>query len=452
MASQGIPEGLEHYITTCIYSLYTSQGVPRHRDHLWVSLRVSWHHPEIMALTDTRIRSLRPSERPYRLTDGGSLYLEVRPTGARLWRYRYRLAGKENVFAIGSYPELSLREAREARDEARKLVRQGTHPARERKAVRLKAAYENANTFGAVAREWLKANKKHWAPRTHKQRLRLLERDVFPTIGALPMNQVTSAHAHQILQRVEARAPQMAVVLRQCFSGVSRLAIATMRADTDIAYPLRNTVRTAPTRHKRPLRPNEIPKFFDALDEYPGQFTTKLAIRLLWLTLARPKEVREARWNEFDLENAIWTIPSERMKIRQPHAVPLPSQAVDILDTLHRLTGSSECLLPNRNDPRRPAALSLFIKAFESMGYAGKFTPHAIRVTGRTILGEQGHPRDVLERQLAHQDAKHVRAYDQGDRLEARRVVMQQWADYLDGLCAGGEVVNLRGQEDAQTA
>ena len=257
------------------------------------------------------------------------------------------------------------------------------------------------------------------------------------------MDQVTPVHGHSVVKRIAKRAPQMAVIARQCFGGISRLAIVTQRASTDLSYALRDTVKVKPTKHKKPLRPHEIPKFFKRLDEYSGYHPTKVAIRLLWWTLARPTEVLAARWEEFDLENAIWTIPAERMKMRQPHTVPLPSQAVDILDTLHRLTGSFECLLPNRNDPRRPAALSLFIKAFESMGYAGKFTPHAIRVTGRTILGEQGHPRDVLERQLAHQDAKHVRAYNQGDRLEARRVVMQQWADYLDGLCSGAEVVKI---------
>lgn len=396
-----------------------------------------------MPLTDTRIRSLKPSEKPYRLADGGGLGLEVKTTGSRLWRYRYRLAGKENVFAIGAYPEVSLKEARIARDDARKLVKEGLHPAQQRKADRLRAAHENANTFKAVAMEWLEANKNHWTPRTYLQRKRLLERDVFPSIGTLPMRDVTSADGHAILQRIEARAPQMAVIAKQSIGAISRLAMVTMRADTDIAYPLRNVVRTAPVQHKSPLRPNEIPKFFAALDQYAGYFPTKAAIRLLWFTLARPTEVLEARWDEFDLDSAIWTIPAGRMKMRRSHTFPLPAQAIELLRVLQGISGSFPYLVPNRNDPRRHATNSVLIKAFGSMGYTGKFSPHGIRVTGRTILGEQGHPRDVLERQLAHQDAKHVRAYDQGDRLEARRVVMQQWADYLDGLRAGADVVSL---------
>jgi len=397
-----------------------------------------------VALTDTRIRSLRPSERSYRKTDSGGLILEVKPTGARLWRYRYRIAGKENMFAIGAYPEISLKEARERRDEARKLVKQGIHPAHHRKAEKLRKAHEHANTFEAVAREWLDSMKSYWTPRTYRQRLNLLKNDVFPHIGALPMRQVTTAHGHAVIKRIEKRAPQMAVLAKQCFSAISRLAIVTQRASTDIGYALRGSVRTAPVKHKRPLRPHEIPRFFKRLENYSGYFPTKAAIRMLWFTLARPTEVAGARWDEFDLDNAIWTIPAERMKMRQPHAIPLPRQAVELLEVLREITGSFEYLIPNRNNPKKHAGHSVFVKAFDSMGYSGKCSPHGIRVTGRTILGEQGHPRDVLERQLAHRDAKHVRAYDQGDRLEARRVIMQGWADYLDGLRSDANVTNLR--------
>jgi integrase len=374
--------------------------------------------------------------------------VEVKPTGARLWRYRYRIGGKENLYAIGAYPEISLAEAREARDDARKLVRRGVHPAHHRKSEAIRARYENANAFEAVAREWLEERRTHkdaaWTRRTYRQRRNLLEADVFPHVGSLPLRQVTPAHAHAVLKRIEKRAPQMAVIARQCFSAVSQLGIATMRADLDLGYPLRSAVRVAPTQHKRPLRAHEIPAFFDALDNYAGGFATKAAIRLLWFTLARPTEAIGARWDEFDLDNSTWTVPGVRMKMRQPHAVPLPTQAMDLLKTFRTVTGPSPYLLPNRKAPKRHAAVTLLAKAFSSMGYEGRFSPHAIRVTGRTILGEQGHPKDVLERQLAHRDKKEVRAYDQGDRLEARRIVMQGWADYLDGLRSGAPVIPLR--------
>jgi integrase len=348
------------------------------------------------------------------------------------------------MFAIGGYPAVSLAAAREERDVARRLVGKGIHPSHNRMTERIKAVYEGSNTFKAIAVEWLAANKAHWAPRSHRQRERILELDILPHIGALPMRHVTPAHAHTILRRIESRAPQMAVLARQCFSSISRLAIMTMRGDVDIAYPLRSAVKVRATQHKTPLRVNQIAAFFNSLERSPLYFPTKAGLQLMWLTLARPVEVIGARWEEFDLENAIWTIPAHRMKMRQPHAVPLPKQAMAILKLLRGVNRTSEYLIPNRTNPRKGASHSLFIKALYSLGYAGKFTPHGIRVTGRTILGEQGHDRDVLERQLAHRDKKEVRAYDQGDRLEARRKVMQGWGDYLDGLCAGSNISNIK--------
>jgi integrase len=396
-----------------------------------------------MKLTDTRIRTLKAGERPKKYADGNGLYLEIRPAAgservAKLWRYRYRLGGKENLYAIGSYPDVSLAQAREERKAARDLVKQGIHPAHHRKEAKLRSVFEHANTFAAVGKEWLAANKGHWAPKTHRHRERLLEADVFPHIGSLPMRQVTPTHAHQVVGSIQKRAPQMAVVALQAITAISHLGIATGRADVDLGYPLRRSVRTKATQHKKPMRPNEIPAFFSALENYSGSPMIKAAIHLLWYTLARPSEVIGAKLEEFDLDGAIWEIPKERTKMRRSHAVPLPTQAVMMLRAVFPFVINTGCLLPNRKNPRRPASPGILNKAFVSMGYEGKFSAHAVRVTGRTILGEQGHPRDVLERQLAHREKKEVRAYDQGDRLEARRVVMQGWADYLDGLRKGG--------------
>lgn len=401
-----------------------------------------------MPLSDTRIRAAKPQERPYKLSDSGGLHLDVRPTGARLWRYRYRLAGQENTFAIGEYPDISLAEAREARDAARKLVRDGIHPAHQRKVEKLKAQFEGKNTFETVAREWLEDRRTHkdapWAVRTYRQRKGILEKEFFPTLGSLPLSQVTPAHVYPILKKLEKRAPQMAVVARQCASAISQLGIATGRATTDLGYPLRKAVKTKSTVHKRPMREQEIPAFFEVLDRYSGGLPVKIAIELLWWTLVRPIEVIGANWDEFDLANATWTIPAHRMKMAQPHVVPLPKQAVARLKALRPLYGKSAFLLPNRKDSRKPASPGIIAKAFVSMGYEGTFSPGAVRVTGRTMLGEQGHPKDVLERQIAHRDKKHVRAYDQGDRLEARRVVMQGWADYLDALKRGTQVLSFK--------
>lgn len=396
-----------------------------------------------MSLSDTRIRNAKARSKPYRLTDGWGLYVEVRPSGARLWRYRYRLAGKENLYAIGSYPEVSLADAREERDAARKLVKAGIHPSHHRKTKRLEAAYQNANTFEAVAREWLAENKSSWTRATHRQRLRLLELDVFPHIGPLPMKQVEPSHAYAILKRLQNRAPQMAVIARQAFAAISRLAIRTSRGSIDLGYSLRDAVKVKPTEHKEPLTPREIPGFFKSLDSYSGSAHNKAAIRMLWWTLARPTEVLGMRWDEIDWESETWTVPAERMKMRQPHRVPLPTQAVDLLKSLQGIDPLTEVVFPNRESPHRSVSHSVLVKAFYSMGLKDRVTPHAIRVTGRTILGEQGHPRDALERQLAHREKKEVRAYDQGDRLETRRKIMQGWAEYLDGLKAGTSITNM---------
>jgi integrase len=266
------------------------------------------------------------------------------------------------------------------------------------------------------------------------------------------MTQITPAHAYAVLQRLQRRAPQMAVVARQAFAAISRLAIRTGRGSIDLGYSLKDAVRTKPTEHKRPLTLREIPAFFRALESYAGTAQTKAAIRLLWWTLARPTEVLGASWDEIDFDSATWTIPARRMKMRQPHTIPLPDQAIELLQGLRVVSPRSEYVIPNRTAPKRHAGHTIIVKAFYAMGYAGSFTPHGIRVTGRTILGEQGHPRDVLERQLAHRDKKEVRAYDQGDRLETRRKIMQGWADYLDGLVAGAKVTNMAGSRQRSRA
>jgi Arm DNA-binding domain/Phage integrase, N-terminal SAM-like domain len=251
-----------------------------------------------VGLSDTRIRAAKPRSKAYKLPDGNGLHLEISPSGARLWRYRYRIGGKENVFAIGSYPDVSLGSAREERDLARALVKRQIHPSHNRKTERIRAVYEGSNTFKAVALEWLAANKPHWAPRSHRQRERILDLDILPHVGALPMRQVTPAHAHAILKRIESRAPQMAVLARQCISAISRLAVMTMRADVDVAYPLRSAVKVRATRHKTPLRVNQIPSFFETLERSALCFPTKAGLQLMWLTLARPVEVIGASWED----------------------------------------------------------------------------------------------------------------------------------------------------------
>lgn len=393
-----------------------------------------------MSLTDTRIRQSKPRDRPYKLADGGGLHLEVRPTGAKLWRLRYRLAGKENVFAIGRYPEIGLKMARAERDAAKRTIKDGVHPAHKRKLDRIRQYSEHSNTFRAIAQEWLEHNKASWTARTYAQRARVLQNDVFPSIGSLPVSQVAPAHVLEIVQRVENRAPAMATIVLQSIGAICRFAVVMQKAVIDPTTPLRAMLKPRQTQHNRPLSAAELPQFLLALDDYAGQFTNTIAVQLMLLTLVRTCELLEAKWQEFDLEQRLWTIPAERMKGREPHRVPLSHQAVGLLNKLEAISGHREFLFPNRLDPRRPASRGVLWKAVSSLGFP-QFSPHGIRSTGSTMLNEMGFRADVIERQLAHAERDKVRAsYNQADYLDERRHMMQTWGDFLDAQTDGSNV------------
>jgi integrase len=405
----------------------------------------AWECDTRMALTDTRIRNAKPAEKPYKVADGGGLYIEIKPTGTKLWRLRYRLAGKENVYAIGDYRLIGLAEARVERDKAKRLIKQGVHPSHQRKFERKKQAHEHANTFEAVATEWLTRNTGHWTAKTCQQRKRGLERDVFPYIGCLPVRQVTPAHVLDVVSRIEKRAPSIAALLNQAIGAICRYAVATLRADIDPTNPLRGSLRPRQTQHHKPLTASELPNFIKALEAYPGYFSNKIALHLMLLTLVRTTEALEAKWSEFDLDRQLWVIPAGRMKMREAHTVPFSRQVVDLLKRLWAVTGNSEYLFPSRSNLRKPASKGVLWKAVSSMGYAGRFSPHGIRATGATILNEMGYRPDVIERQLAHKERNKVRAsYNRAEYLPERQVMMQAWADYLDGLTSDANVIPLR--------
>ena len=397
-----------------------------------------------MPLTDTRIRNTKPTEKPYKLTDGGGLYIEIKPNGSKLWRLRYRLAGKENLFAVGEYPVVGLADARTERDAARKLIRDGIHPSHHRKLERVRQTHEHANSFEAVAREWIAHNAEHWTAKTLQQRKHILERDVFPAVGSLPSRQVTPAHVLSIVKKIEKRAPAMAVLVNQAIGAVCRYAVATLRADIDPTNPLRGSLRPRQVEHHKPLLRDEIPDFIRALEAYPGYFSNKMALHLMLLTLVRTTEMLEALWSEFDLETALWRIPAERMKMREAHTVPLSRQTLELLKKLYAVTGNGAYLFPNRNNLRRPVSRGVLWKAVVSMGYLGRFSPHGIRATGSTILNEMGFRADLIEKQLAHAERNKVRAaYNHAEHIPERLVMMQAWADYLDSLASGASVVPL---------
>jgi integrase len=393
-----------------------------------------------VALTDAKIRNTRPSAKPIKLTDGSGLYLEVRPTGTKLWRYRYRIAGKENLFAVGDYPALGLAEARALRAEARQLVKQGIHPAHNRQAARLATHAANANSFEAVAREWIEKKKPTWTPYYLRQVERFLTADVFPHIGPLPIRSVTAAHLLEIVRRVEKRgAETVALMVRQWTSAVFRYAVSTLRADTDPAAALKGAIHRPKAKHAKPLSRDEIVDFARALDAYGGYRTTVIALRLMLLTFVRTKELRTAPWTEIDFDRSEWRIAEERMKMREAHIVPLSRQAGALLRELHTFTGGRAFLFPNYRNPKTCMTATTLNRALERMGLNGKdsigFSAHGFRATASTILNEIGFRPEVIERQLAHAERNKVRAsYNQAEYLGERRAMMQQWADLIDNL------------------
>jgi len=275
-----------------------------------------------MALTDTRIRTAKPSGKPYKLTDSAGLHLEVKPNGSKRWRLRYRIGGKENMFALGEYGDrpgqFTLAEAREERDKARKLVKQGIHPAHSRHALRAANIAEGANTFKTVALEWIEKRRSSWTPYYLAQVEGMLKADVYPDIGTLPIRSVTAAHLLEIVRRVEKRAPTVALLLRQWSSAIFRYATSTLRADGDPTVALKGAITRPKVQHNKPLSQAEIPRFLQKLDQVGGNRTTKIALRLLLLLFVRPIELRAGEWvGEFDLDGREWRIPATRIFSRR---------------------------------------------------------------------------------------------------------------------------------------
>lgn len=404
-----------------------------------------------MALTDTRIRSAKPAARPYKIHDSDGLYLLVQPNGSRLWRLKYRLdlrdggGKKENLHAIGPYPEIGLAEARQERDRARKLVARGIHPSRHRRAEKARSAAEAANTLEAVAREWMGKQRARWSPYYARQVERFMAGDVFPRIGALPIREVTAAQLLGVVKAVEERgAETVAILIRQWCSAIFRYAVATLRADADPAATLKGAIHRPKVKHNAPLDEKGVKRLVEQLEAFGGYRTTAIAMRLLLLLFVRPVELRGAEWSEFDLDHGLWRIPAERMKMAEAHVVPLSRQAVVLLRELHGLTGSGRYLFPNYRRPKTVMTATTLNRALERMGFGGKFSAHGFRATASTMLNELGFHADVIERQLAHAPRNKVRAsYNRAQYLAERREMLQAWADHVAALSGSANVTPI---------
>nr|WP_294865166.1 integrase arm-type DNA-binding domain-containing protein [uncultured Pseudogulbenkiania sp.] len=392
-------------------------------------------------LSDTKIRQAKPQEKVYRLSDAKGLALEVRPTGQKIWRYRFRLAGKANMFTLGDYPTVSLAEARQKLEEARALVAQGIKPNTAKRTAVSNRIEENKNTFRLVAEDWISANT-HWSESYRRQVRRTLDADAMPKIGDFPIRDISSAQVLEIINVVLKRnAPIVARNLRQWIGAAFRHGITTLRCELDPTQPLSGVVKRGKIKHHQPLKLETLPKFLQSLEAYQGYGIAKPAAQFMLMTFVRTIEIRRAEWSQFDLESSTWRIPEELMKMGTEHIVPLSTQAVALLRELHKFTGHRRFVFPNTRRPDESITATTINRVIEYIGFKGVVSGHGFRSTASTMLHELGYPELVIERQLAHMERNKVKAaYNHAQFLAERRAMMQDWSDYLDKAKAKLEV------------
>lgn len=393
-------------------------------------------------LTDVKCRNAKPGQKPVKLSDEKGLFLLVAPAGGKWWRLRYRYQGAEKMLSLGTYPEISLADARERRDGARKLLAQGIDPSAARKAEKA-GEVALAETFEIVAREWHERFKTTWTAGHADRILTSLEKDAFPWIGSRPINELTPPEVLAVARRVESRgALESAHRLVGNIGMACRFAVATGRAESDPTASLKGALPPAKsTRMPALTQPWDVGGLLRSIDAYAGSFVVKAALRLLPHVVCRPGELRFAEWREFDLddERPTWNIPPERMKMRRRHVVPLSKQAVAILKELHPLTGDGKLLFPSERTRKRPISENTLNAALRRMGYTkDQMVSHGWRAIFSTTMNEMGWPSDAIERQLAHAEKSKVRgAYDRSQHLAKRREMLEFWSNYLDRLRDG---------------
>ncbi|HCI9656532.1 MAG: tyrosine-type recombinase/integrase [Enterobacter asburiae] len=386
-----------------------------------------------MKLNARQVEAAKPKDKPYKMADGGGLYLLVNPNGARYWRLKYRVDGKEKLLALGVYPAVTLADARSKRDEAKRGIAGGIDPGVSKREKKITRALAVKNTFKEIALEWHESRLKKWSSGYASDILEAFNKDIFPFIGDRAISEIKPLELLQVLRKMEARgATEKAKKVRQRCGEVFRYAIVTGRAEYNPAPDLSIAMQGHQSKHHPFLTAAELPAFFEALSQYSGSELVVLAAHLLILTGVRTGELRAARWEEFDLHQEIWEIPAERMKMRRPHIVPLPKQAIAVLSRIHELTGRYPLVFPGRNDPRKTMSEASINQIFKRIGYQGKVTGHGFRHTMSTILHEQGFNTAWIETQLAHIDKNAIRGtYNHAQYLEGRREMLQWYADYL---------------------
>ncbi|RPH48778.1 MAG: DUF4102 domain-containing protein [Desulfobacteraceae bacterium] len=398
-----------------------------------------------MPLSDIKIRNTKPANKQKKLFDSDGLFLLVTPQGGKYFRLKYRFEKKEKLLALGTYPEISLADARQRRDDARKLVAHGIDPGAVRKAQK-QAKTQETETFEIIAREWHTKFTPTWSPGHSNTIMSRLERDIFPWIGKRPISEIKPIDLLHVLKKVESRgALESAHRIRTIAGQVFRYAVATGRAERDPSVDLKGALPQPHEKHHAAItKPEDVAPLLRAIDGYQGHFVVKCALKLAPLFFVRPGELRNAEWTEINLDEATWNIPKHKMKMKQEHLVPLCRQAVEILTELKKLTGTSKYAFPSGRSFTRPMSNNAILAALRRMGFQkDEMSGHGFRALARTILDEVLHVRpDYIEHQLAHAVRDpNGRAYNRTAHLPERRKMMQTWADYLDGLKAGAKVL-----------
>ena len=400
-----------------------------------------------MSLTNIAITKAKQAEKPYKLSDSGGLYLQINTSGTKCWRFKYRFAGKEKVLSLGVYPHLSLLEARERRDLAKRNLANDLDPGALKQTQKYEAGQAATNTFQAVACEWHDKNKIKWVPKNAARNLSILERHIFPFIGKISISKVKSSELLHAIRKIEARGnAETAHRVLQICGQIFRYAIATDRANADLSLVLKGALSPVKVKHHASItEPSLIGAFLRDIHDYQGAYLTQQALKLAPLVFVRPGELRHAEWSEIDFDKAEWRIAAPKMKMKVTHIVPLSNQALQILKEIHEHTGHLQYVFTGVTSTKRPMSENTVNMALRRMGYEkSDMTGHGYRSMASTILHEQGWLHDAIERQLAHSDKNKVSAaYNYAEHLPKRRLMMQEWANYLDALRSGANVVPI---------
>ncbi len=397
-----------------------------------------------MPLNVPQIKNAKPTVKPYKLADGGGLYLLINSNGSKYWRLKYRYGGKEKVLALGVYPDVLLAEARDKRQEAKQCLRNFNDPSELRKQQKQATISKTINSFEVVAKEWWQKQLGRWSPDHGTKVWRSLESDVLQYLGHRPISEITTDEVLAVVRRVEKRqAFDLAGRILQRCGSVFRYAIQTKRTSNNPTTDCAGALETRKRQHRLALKKSELPAFLKELKSYNGHPVTRLALTLLTITFVRSGELRFATWDEFDLDNKMWRIPAERMKMGTEHLVPLCRQAIAVLEDLKQYTGDDKYLFTGERSRLKPISNNTMIYAMYRLGYKSRATPHGFRTSASSILNEEGYNPDAIERQLSHMERNQVRgAYTQhAEYLKERVTMMGWWGNYLEQLETASHVI-----------